>query len=303
MAKRKPLIRKDIKEAADALRGVMSEGLSVIAAGMIGQIMANVKSLPPSRHLEAIKGLSTKGVNEYKQKLLDALAVIAMDALDQARREVPGAKNVRLAGEEPESVKLGEFERLPSKIRKRVLAQSQLLIGTQTADLEKAVFFQFSSSFDTTDSLELLEDDLASAAEDYILGSSVIAGANATAASTINQSRNAFFLDDTVTEQLDAFEFTNGDPVSPICTDLAGTIFSADDPDLNRYWPPLHWNCKSYILPVPKGDLGNREIVPLATVPTKAGRASIQFSESKCSCGCGDHSELDALIAAGKNDD
>lgn len=284
MVRKKPNIKADITEAQKALRAVMTQNLSKIAENMIGQIMSKVGRLTPSTQLDAIKDISPVGVAEYRTALLDALAVIASDALDKARKEVPAKKNLKLAGEE-DSIQLGEFERLPAALRKKVTAQSRLLVDTQIADIEKAVYFQFTSSVDSTDSLLVLQDDLYGVAEDYIDGATVYAGANATAANMVNSARNAFFLDDEVTAELDAFVFTNGDPVSPICKDLDKTVFSADDPNLNRYWPPLHWNCKSYILPILKGNLGSREIKALN--PKPAAQASIQFGESgKCSCGC-----------------
>lgn len=287
MAK-KPKIRSHISEASDALRDVMVEGLTEIASNMVQQIASKAARLPDSQLLDAIKEVDRKGIAAYKTKLLDAMAVISKAALDQARKEVPKAKSVKLAGEDEGSIELGEFESLPAKIRRKVLAKSQLLIDSQIADLEKAVFFQFVSNHDATDSMSELIGEMDDASLNYIEGATVTSGAAATAADLVNSARNAFFLDDDVGEQIDAFVFTNGDPVSEICSDLAGTVFSKDDPDLNTYWPPLHWNCKSYILPILQGNLGNRKVETLDDQVSKAGRQSIQFSES---CGCRAHGE------------
>lgn len=282
--RKKPNIKSDINAAAQAIKELMQENLSQIATVMIDTIVSRVANSTDSQRFNAIKDVPKTGIAEYKTRLLDALAVISSEALDQARKEVPKAKNVRLAGESEPSIQLGEFERLPADMRKKILMQSQLLLDTQIADLEKAVYFQFGSSIDSTDSLDLLRADLNEAAEDYISGASITSGSGATAASIVNSARNSFFLDDDVQSQIDAFVFTNGDPVSAICQDLSGTVFSADDPNLNRYWPPLHWNCKSYILPILKGNLGPREITKLN--PSKKAQESIQFSE--CTCGCRD---------------
>lgn len=277
-------IKSDIIEATAALKEIMQEGLADIADNMIAQIVSRASRSTPSNILDSIKDVSHKGVAEYKAGMLEAMAVLARASLEQAQKEIPG--KIRLAGE-GDSIKLSEFENLPPKIRKKILGQSQLLIDTQISDLDKTVFYQFQSSAGSTDSMALLKADLDSAAEDFITGSSIVSGAAATAASIVNNVRNAFFLDEQVTEQLDAFIFTNGDPVSKICTDLDGTIFSADDPNLNRYWPPLHFNCKSYILPILKGKLGKREIEKLN--PSKSAEDSIQFSES---CACAVHKRL-----------
>lgn len=271
-------IKKDIKDATDALRELMVESLSGIAQAMVDQVIANLKSLPDSKRFDAIKGVTAQGVNDYYDRLRNAFGVISADAFEKVRREVPKKKNVRLAEIDEESIKLGEFDSLPPDTRSRILSQLQLLKGTQIADLEKAVYFQFQSSVDSTDSLDQIQADLEEAAGEYVDGNSVRGAASANASSIINESRLAFFLDDSVQEEIDAFEFVNGDPVSPICQDLAGTVFAKDDPNLNRYWPPLHFNCKSWISAILKGNLGNREITDLKPSSAKI-EASIQFSE------------------------
>ena len=76
----------------------------------------------------------------------------------------------------------------------------------------------------------------------WLDGTAVELGSSLTAASVINDARNAFFIDDDTLEQVDAFEFVNPDPKSEICISLTGTIFAKDDPDMFKYTPPLHWN-------------------------------------------------------------
>lgn len=238
----KPKVRADIKEATLALREVMREGLSSIADAMIAQIMKNYRNLTDSKRFDATKDVKAEGINAYRESLLSAMTVIAADALEKARKEVPKKKNVRLAEINEDALKLGEWEKLPPDLRRKLESQLRLLIGTQIADLEKVVYFQFNSSVDSTDSEATLKADLEDAAGEFVLGNSINGGASATSAQTINEARIAFFLDDEVSQEVEAFEFVNGDPVSPICTDLAGTIFAKDDPNLHRYYPPLHFN-------------------------------------------------------------
>lgn len=277
MAK-KPRIKQMISDGTDALKQIMQENLAAISEEMINQIMVGYRNLPPSQRFNAIKGVTPNGINAYKAALKNAVSVVAYDALKQVRKEVPKAKNVRLAFDE-ESLKLGEFESLPADIQAKIQTQIGLLTQTQIADLEKIVYFQYTSSVDSTDSESLLNSDLDQVVKDYILGNAVHGGASATASQTINEARLAFFSDNEVADQIDAYEFINEDPVSEICQDLAGTVFDKDDPDLNRYWPPLHFNCKSWISAILKGNLDGAEIESLADNVTPDGEAAIGFSE------------------------
>lgn len=275
MAK-KPKVKTDIREATQAIRIIMQENLAAISSAMIDQIMANYRSLPPSKRLDSTKGITPSGINTYRDALKNALAVTAYDSLEKARKEVPKKKNVRLSFDD-ESLKLGDYKKLPPDIRKRIDTMLSNLVGTQIADIEKIVFFQFSSSVDSTDSEDILRKDLQDGADDYVGGANVNGGASAAASQIINEARQAFFLDDDVQSEIEAFQFVNGDPVSPICTELDGKIFAKDDPALDRYWPPLHFNCKSFISPVLTGNLGNREINEIS--PSNRALKSIQFSE------------------------
>lgn len=274
----KDTTRIDIKDASKALQAIMQEGLVSISSAMIDQVMKNWRNATPSQRFTAIKGITPSGANEYKKKLLNAYAVIAADAIKKARKAVPKAKSVRLSEIDENALQLGEFDSLPSDVQKRLKAMLDLLVDTQVSDLEKQVFFQYTSSVDTTDTEAVLFNDLEVQAGEYIEGASIRAGSEVNAATIINEARLAFFQDDDVTKEIEAYEFVNGDPVSPICQDLAGTVFSKDDPNLNRYWPPLHFNCKSYIAPILNGNLGNREITPLKA-STKKIDDSVQFSE------------------------
>lgn len=280
-------VRAQIKDAGDAVREVMEEHLSTISKGMIQTIMARYKGLTPSTYMNAIKDVPRSGILDYKDALLTALSVVVSEAVDGARAEIPKSKKVKLSDNEP-SIRLGEWDKLPPKLKKKALAMQRLIVETQMADLEKVVFWQYGSSVGSTDSLDLITQDMEISAEDFVKGNSVRAGANQISARLVNESRSAFFMDDKVAEEVEAFQFVNGDPKTDICTDLAGTIFAANDPGLDRYMPPLHWNCKSYIIPILKGKLGNREISVLKP-STKEIEDTIQFSESHrphcASCG------------------
>lgn len=271
--------KKQIKEAVPELKDLMIKHLSIIAENMIDQIIGVYKYVPDSKNLDAIKGVQPSGVQEYKRVMLEILSELAADSINLARKEVPKAKKVRLA-EVIETIKFGPtiFESLPPALQKKIKTRNDLLIGKQIGDLQATINFAYANNEDTTDSESTIEEDLHDSALGFLEGPSINAGAEITAATVISDARNAFFFDDDVLEEIEAFEFVNEDPVTPICTDLAGTIFAKDDPDMFRYTPPLHWNCKSWIRPITNGNLNDREIEKLQP-STKKIEDTIQFSD------------------------
>lgn len=283
-------VKKQIKDGTKAIAEVMQLGLAGISESIIKKVMTAARQATPSTILSSIKGITPSGVQNYKKEVLFAIAFIANEALKQARQEVPKAAKVKLSETNyfDETIKLGVsvfkgealFNSLPVAVRKRIKAASDLLVDTQISDLEKSIFFQFSSSAKATDSMAQLEFETKEAAIDFIESNSIMAGAEVTAANTVNESRNAFFMEDEVLEQIDAFQFMNGDPVTPICQSLDGIVFAKDDPDMFKYTPPLHWNCKSWIEPILKGDLGKKEIEKLKSKHDD----QIQFSEIGHAC-------------------
>lgn len=246
--------KSQIKADREVLIEFMQGKLNEISDNMIQKIMARYRGLGAKQKLSAIKDLPISGQSDYQKETLELLASFANKAIEQARKEVPKKKNVRLTESVPRgTLALAEFEKLPLDIQKRLRAQSQLLIGSQITDLQKGIFFRYQSSAESTDSESLVESDLKEVGVKFVLSGAVETGASNIVASVVNDARNAFFLDDEVSEDIESFTFVNGDPISPICQDLAGTVFAKDDPNIDRYWPPLHHNCKSYIVPNLKG--------------------------------------------------
>lgn len=276
--KKRPPIKNHMIESKKALKEIMQDQLAGIAGAVIKQVMGKAKRSTPSKMLNSIKNIDHYGVNEYKNQMRTALAIIATDALDQARKEVPKAKHVKLASGDGR-FHLAEFDDLPKEVQERIKAEIELLIGTQLSDVDKAVFYAFTSNYNSTDSMDLLQSDLESAAEDFVGGSAIDAGAQVLASTLINEARNAFFFDDEVKDQIDAAQFVNPSPVTEICDTLNGVIFSLDDPLADRFVAPFHWNCKTFIVPILKGKVDPDDIEDL--VKYSYLEAEMQFSESE----------------------
>lgn len=274
-------IKKKIKESTIAVRKIMESNLAKIADDIIEKVLRNARKLPQSKRLDSIKDVKASFISDYKKELKTAMAVIALDSVQQAKKEVPNGA-IKFV-EAIESIKLGEFEELDPSIRKRIQSRLDLLVGTQLNDLEKNIFFQFTSSVNSTDSLDTVKQDVQESAEDFITGPSIAAGSGVVASTIVNEARQAYFFQKETLEQIEAFEFVNEDPISKVCEDLAGTVFRKDDPGFSRYNPPLHYNCKSWIRPILLGKLGNVEITQLKP-STKRIEDTIQLSDQCCHC-------------------
>lgn len=284
MAKQR--IKKDIHEAREAVSEIMKEGLKMMADLEIDQIIKRAKKLTPSTRQNAIKDLSNSGFSIYKDALLTSMAVVVGEALKQARSEVPKKAKVELSEWREESLILaGDFDKLPSSVKKRLKGQVDLLTQTQKNDLDKAIMLQFSSSVESTDDLDVLKYDLIEASNKYISGPAIPAGASVVTARGINEARSAFFFDKEVLEEIDAFEFKNDSPETPICEDLNGIVFSKDDPNFWRYNPPLHFNCDSYIIPILKGNLKKDDEIEKLQPSSADLEKWIQFHDGKCCSG------------------
>ncbi len=250
--------RAQIRDGKKEVVLIMQEHTGMMARDLVDQLISKAKAAPEKSRAQAYKAVSPKGAAAYREALKNAIAKVALEALEQARREVPAAK----------SIKLSEFDELPAAVKKRIQSQVDLIIGSQEADIEKALYFQFQSSVGSTDSLALVQKDLTLRVEQYIGASGIGTAAANLVSITVNETRNAFFFEPDVLEEIEAFMFVNADPQAGICKDLAGTTFRKDDPESARYFPPLHHNCESYIVPIPKGKLRGRVIDPTGLKPS-----------------------------------
>lgn len=263
--------RSLITSKTEELKQIMQGMLGDIGGQVIRDLMVLKKKSTLSQYLNITNQVAPTGSRDYKIELRDFLAQTSRDAIEQAKKEIPGGSKIKFA-EKIGSVKFASnddfFNALPKPIQQAITAQTGLLTQFQIQDLMKAIYFQFNNSVDSTDSDDQIEADLNETLDDFLGGASVAAGAGNTVAKTVNEARNEFFFDDDVLEAIESFTFVNGDPVSPICQDLAGTVFSKDDPNMDRYSPPLHHNCKSYIVPNLQGS--KKEIDPDGLTPSKA---------------------------------
>ena len=277
-----PNIKKQINREKDALTKVYKTGLGAIAKNVISKVMERYRALPAHNKLSAIKDIHPDGLEDYKNKIRQQLIKIAGNSIDQIKKEIPNTKHVQL---QEGDLKLAAptYTGLPDALAKRIEALAELLTGSQLADLEKNIFFRYIANADSADiSDEEIEALINDEAQGYITSAGLEAGASTTAAGLVNDARSAYYLDDEVSKEIESYTFMNEDPVTQICQDLVGTVFTADDPERDNLQPPLHFGCKSWIAvnlvknadtndPLTKGGLTAKA--------TKEGLATITLSD------------------------
>lgn len=273
------------KEDQAALQELMQKNLAVILENYKKQISSKWKSTSPAARPNIAMQLEPKGLTEYRAELREELARIANTALIGAKKETPKAKNVKLS----ESIQLaaprgGFFDALPANIRRIVQSQANLIVQAQSADMNKVVSFQFASSAPSTEDVDQVLTDIDDAVVPTIEGSTskgmnISAAAGDAVSSIANQARLEWFFEPEVLDTIESFTFVNEDPQSEICQELDGTTWAVNDPDLSRYSPPLHHNCKSRLEPNEKGAEGNPKINRGGTSVSEKGLKSITLCE------------------------
>lgn len=219
-------------------------------------------------------------LNNYSDGLKEELSKIAVQSMKDVEKEVSARKKLSedvftIMLETPKNQ--GFFKALPANIRALVETRADLLTKTQSADIEKIVTFQYSSSITATQDTAKIESEIDEVVDktiegDNTRGMSVTAAAGDAVASVANGVRMSVFFEPEVLSEIESFTFENNDPKSEICTALAGKTFSANDPNVDEYFPPLHHLCKSRMVANLKG-MDNPEISKKVDVSESAKKS------------------------------
>ncbi len=271
-----------------SLKEIMQTGCKGILDSYKKQIASKWKSSTKATRPSLALGLEAKGLNAYKEVLREELARIANTALIGAKKETPKANKLGIKLSERIQLaapKGGYFDGLPNNIKRIVKSQADLIAQAQDGDINKIVSFQYSSSQASTEDIDQvlidIDDAVLPTIEDGAVGRgmSIDAAAGNAVSSVSNQARLEWFFEPEVLDTIESFTFTNEDPVSEICQELDGTTWAVNDPDLDRYSPPLHHNCKSRLEPNEKGAEGNPDIDRGGTAISQKGLDSITLCE------------------------
>ena len=272
-------VERSIDVAADKIKAVMKDNLMSLKDQMISQAVKHFETANKNQRIAPPKKYNLKGVKKYTDEMLEEFAAAYNNAVSRAKTENPRLRNIKLS-ETESRILLAEKDKLNTKARVRIRGILATLIAANIADVEKSVNLQYSQSSESTDSPNQIKQDLNEQADKTINGPMTTAGAIINASTMVNSGRKDFFDIARETGEIDTFTWVNPSPVSEICKGLNGTTMEANSPDVDRYWPPLHHNCKTYVVAnsARKTEKENLDVQSSFT-PTKSQAASITLAE------------------------
>ncbi len=203
----------------------------------------------------AALSVTMPGSNEFKKSIRSYIGEVGQAAIDKVLQEI---------GKTKESLKLTEeeFKDLPNKSKRKLVAEAKLFSDFLDNDMEKVVLFAFNGFVDETDSAAALTQEMTRQRDRYLSGPALRAASVNMTSKTVNTIRNDVFQEPDVLDDIESFIFTNPAPVSAICQNLTGRVFSKEEYATTPYLPPLHHNCKSFIVAQTVGKKGNKTIDP-----------------------------------------
>jgi hypothetical protein len=214
------------------LSATIKAGLAPIAEDMKKKVLAQ-REKGDAEKFNVPDLTSVPGTEEYKKKVEADLTGAYNSAQAQVAKEVPGTK-ITLA------------EDLKKIAASRLKADVTNLTDVQIQDLAKTISLTYGQNIAAAQTAEELANILDEAIAKFIDGPVSKVGPEIAISKAVNDSRRDFFKENT--EKVISFTWVNGDPVSEICQWLDGKTLPADHHDVDRYWPPLHHNCKTYVV-------------------------------------------------------
>ncbi|MGR3219222.1 MAG: phage portal protein family protein [Candidatus Anammoxibacter sp.] len=193
--------------------------------------------------------------NKFKTTLRSFAGEVGQKALDKVLRELGTTKNgVKLTED--------EFRDLPNKSKTRLTQEIILTAQFLDSDVEKIVLFSFNGLLDETDSPDVLKQKLMRSRDRFMTGPSIRAVSVNMTSKITNGIRTDVFQEPEILDDVESFVFANPSPVSAICQNLTGRVFSKEEFATTPHIPPLHHLCKSFIFAQTTGKRGNRPVSP-----------------------------------------
>lgn len=277
--KTKAKVKEQIDSSSDDVMTAMRDELQVRSEKYITQLVNALRKEKRDNWRKVIRNAPDLPAEaDYLKKVKKALTETAGRALAQARNEIPGGRKIEFCEKLKSRISLADtddiFDSLPKKVRELILTDPTIAAGAQFGTLRTKILLVASSAVDETTDPDVIERKLKDEVNKALTGvaaDSEFSGMISTAATNLtskvyNTTRIEFFQTDEALEKIEAFQFVNTDPVSPICQDLNGRVFRKDDPESDQYLPPLHHNCKSFIVPI--FDLQGKKVSDIGLKPS-----------------------------------
>lgn len=278
--KREEGVKKLIDRTAGELSQLYQKNLDAIQAEMISKTKKHFSTAPESQKFKISKEelMKVPGIAAYKAELKELISKAYNESIKKVKKENPGQADIKMS-EFEHRLRMAEAEKLNPTAKRRVNADVQNILDVQIDDLAKSISLQYGMSVESTDSAVLIGQDIKEAS-DKPKKRATSTGAIIQAAKTTNDARRDFFGE--FKEEIVSFTWINEAPVSEICKYLSGRTLPADHPDVERYWPPLHHNCKTYTVANTQKTKDNPD-PQTGFKPNKKQLGSVTLGE--CSCG------------------
>jgi phage gp29-like protein/uncharacterized protein (DUF2267 family) len=255
-------IKEQLDQSSYDLAQAMRDSLKASVAAYTDSIVKQLKKVPRDQWRRIIREQGDlPGLNAYVVKVQQALTETAGRAIAQARNEIPGGRKIEFCEGVRSRIKLADAKELwlslPKAVRELLMTDPWFTGELQYERLKAATLLTISGAVDETTDPEKIRkavitntDKMLVGAEAEGIGAELVTAATNLTSKTYNQARYEFFNTEDAKEQIVAFRFENPDPVTPLCTDLNGREFPVNDPESDKWLPPLHHNCKSFIVPI-----------------------------------------------------
>lgn len=267
-----------IESDAEKLKAIMQKNLKAIATKVSKDAAKHWKNASEDERVAPPKSYDIeKEVAQYKKDLTEELARQYNGGLAQVKEQNPFFKNIKLS-ETENRIKLAEIDKINKKGIIRINGIVDSLVDLNTGEILNTNDLQYTQSAEKVLDQEQLELDMVTQTNKKIDGPMTTTGSILNASTMINNARRDFFGEMQKSGEVESFTWVNPDPVTDICKGLNGITLKADDPGVQTYWPPLHYNCKTYVVANTSKTKDNPQ-PQNGFEPTKSQESSINLAE------------------------
>lgn len=246
------------------------------------EILTSISMIQAAKAVAPIKSSLKLASTEEKIEKVQAMMIELNEAIEQFEVSKSGHDALRIGYlERSIRARLASIRGELSLSRENIASLNsrvETMTNTQIGDLKKKIDLQYQSSVGSTDSEMTLFNDLDQARLAFNTSPVIYSGPDILASQNINES----ILTETSDEpEVESYTFVAVDDASTtdICSELNGRTFSKDDPDLFRYHPPLHHNCRSYMAVNLRSFKGNPEVTSGGLSLSKSAQGDITLAE------------------------
>lgn len=244
-------IKSDLQDADDSILVPLMRTGRGIYSGIIEE--ARNRGLLRRLDVEAVNSLQPKNLRDMNTVFKNKFTELFHEAFDEAAKEVHGK----------EYAKKKQNPLLPVRVEEIIKGESFKMVGDYSTELTKRmkniIISGIKDSAGEGAIVALLRDEAKSFTDNWL---ATVVRTKTT--EVYNTARRSFWeTDETAKKLIVAYQFSAimDDRTSDICLELDEKIFETDD-ELNRITPPLHFNCRSLLVPVTKFEEYESNAVP-----------------------------------------